>query len=159
MRITWQELTVDLTGQSSDELLSEWRWFLPEGMVLRMVSTLGDAFLSDSEGKIYWLDVGGAELTNIAENKEQFDALRQQPEYADKWFVPLLVGDLLSSGKMLATNQCFSYKIPLTLGGLFEPENFEPCHISVHFSTLGQIQQQVKHLPIGTKIDSVRLGD
>ena len=157
MRITWKELAIDLTDQSSDELLSEWLWLLPESMLLRMVSSLGDAFLSDADGKIYWLDVGGAELTLIANDRDQFDALRQHPENADQWFAPLLVGDIMSSGKTLKENECFSYKIPLTLGGLFEEENFEPCDLSVHFATLGQIQHQIKDMPIGTKIDSIKI--
>jgi len=150
---------VELSDQSSDELLAAWRWLVPSTLSLRMVSSLGDAFLEGPDGAIYWLDVGGAELSRIAESKAAFDRLRQQEEYSSQWFVPQLVGNLLASGKSLAKCQCFSYKIPLTLGGAFEPANFEPCDLSVHFHTLGQIQQQVKHLPVGTSISSVKLGD
>ena len=157
MRITWRELAVDLSGQSSNDLLAEWRWLVPSTYSLHMVSALGDAFLSDTDGHIFWLDVGSAELTIIAETKDAFDHLRQQPDCADRWFVPLLVGDLLASGKSLAAGQCFSYKIPLTLGGAFEPSNFDACDLSVHFHTLGQIQEQVKPLPVGTPITSVKL--
>jgi hypothetical protein len=100
VRITWRELAVDLSGQSADDLLSEWRWLVPSTFSLKMVSAIGDGFLSDNDGCIYWLDVGGAELTKIAETRDQFDRLRQQPDCAEKWFVPLLVGDLLASGEI-----------------------------------------------------------
>jgi hypothetical protein len=156
MRITWGELAVDFSDQSSDNLLAEWRWLVPSSYSLHMVSALGDAFLSDTGGQIFWLDVGSAELTAIAETKDAFDQLRQQPDCACRWFVPLLVGDLLASGKSLAIGQCFSYKIPPTLGGAFEPPNFDACDLSVHFHTLGQLQKQVRPLPVGTAITSVK---
>jgi hypothetical protein len=159
MRITWRELAVDLSGQSSDELLSEWRWMVPDPFVLRMVSALGDAFLEDEAGRIYWLDVGAAEVSCIAESKDEFDVLRQKPENSNQWFIPKLVGDILASGTSLSPGQCFSFKIPPTIGGSFEPSNFEPCDLSVHFSTIGQIQKQVKHLPVGTKIGKVEVGE
>jgi hypothetical protein len=157
MRITWRELAVDLSGQKTDDLLFEWRWLGLEDMSLQMVSTLGDAFLQDALGSIYWLNTGGAELNRIADSMDRFDAMRQQPEHTDEWFVPQLVGDLLSSGYNLEPDQCFSYKVPLTLGGEFQLGNFEPCNLSVHFHTLGQIQSQIKDMPVGTPISSVKL--
>ena len=157
MRITWKELAVDLTGQSSDVLLSEWRWLVPATCQLRMVSTLGDAFLEDESGAIHWLDVGGAEMTRIAGDADEFDRLRQLPDNADAWFAPQLVGALLEGNPGLGAGRCFSYVIPLTLGGEFAPGNFEPFSVSVHFDALGKIQRQVKDLPIGTPITSVKL--
>ncbi|MCE4360023.1 T6SS immunity protein Tdi1 domain-containing protein [Xanthomonas hortorum] len=139
--------------------MTEWHWLVPEALSLRMVSALGDAFLEDASGAIYWLDTGGAELIRIADSREKFDNSRQQPELANQWFAPQLVGDLLSAGHALGTGQCFSYKVPLTLGGEFQPDNFAPCDLTVHFDGLGKIQSQVKDLPVGAPISSVTLGD
>jgi hypothetical protein len=125
--------------------------------VLRMVSTLGDAFLEDEAGAIHWLDTGGAQLTRIADDAADFDRLRVVADNADTWFAPQLVGDLLDGGSGLGAGQCFSYRIPLTLGGQFAPENFEPCSLRVHFDALGKIQHQIKDLPDGTPITSVKL--
>ncbi len=157
MRITWQELAVDLTGQSSDLLLSEWRWLVPPTHQLRMVSTLGDAFLEDAAGSIHWLDVGSALVTRIADDADEFHRLRQSADNADDWFAPQLVGALLEGGLRLRVGQCFSYRIPLTLGGEFAPDNFEPCSLAAHFGGLGKIQRQVKDMPIGPQITSVQL--
>ena len=158
MKITWRELTVDLAGRASDELLNEWRWLVPEAMSVHMVSALGDAFLVDASNGVYWLDAGGAELSRIADSQEHFDVLRQNPHNANQWFAPQLVGNLMSSGQVLGPFQCFSYKVPLTLGGEFQPANFSACDLSVHFHTLGQIQSQVKNLPVGTPISSAKIG-
>lgn len=159
MKITWRELAVDLSGQPQNDLMAKWRWLVPEALSLRMVSALGDAFLDDPIGAMYWLDSGGAKLVRIAESQEQFDNLRQQPELASQWFAPQVVGDLLSAGHTLDPGQCFSYKVPPTLGGEFRPDNFVPCDLSVHFHTLGQIQSQVKDIPVGTPISSVTLSE
>jgi hypothetical protein len=157
MHITWKELAVDLSGQKPADLMSAWRWLIPNTMALRMVSSLGDGFLEDDNGAIHWLDVGGALLSRIADSREQFDVLRQQPENGNKWFVPQLVGDLLSAGKTLQPGQCFSYKVPPTLGGAFAPENFAACDLSVHFQTIGQMQEQVKQLPATTVVDGFKI--
>ncbi|MDD2272168.1 MAG: DUF1851 domain-containing protein [Desulfuromonadaceae bacterium] len=157
MKITWNELAVDLTGYTSEDLLSEWRWLVPDNFLLRMVSTLGDAFLEDSDGKIYWLDVGSAELQCIAKDTDDFFQLRQQPDNANEWFAPQLIGDLLSSGAVLQVGQCFSYNIPPTLNGKFSLENLQPRDLTAHFRAHGKIQRQVKSLPIGTEIKAVEL--
>lgn len=114
-------------------------------------------FLEDENGNIHWLDVGSATLSQIAVSRAQFDEMRQQVEYADRWFAPQLVGELMTSGITLEKNQCFSYKIPLTLGGTFDETNFDVCDVSIHFRTHGQIQKQVNDFPVGSKITSVEV--
>jgi len=156
MKITWRELAVDVSGQLSDALLSEWRWMVAATLDVRMVSALGDAFLESPDGAIFWLDVAAAELTRIAISKDEFEKLCQIPENVERWFMPQLVGGLLSGGSKLDAGECFSYKISPSLGGTFEPSNFEVCKLSRHFVAMGKIQAQVKHLPVGTRITSIQ---
>ncbi len=144
MRITWNELTVSLENQNTDDLLSDWRWLVGDGMQLFMVSSCGDMFRSDGRGQVFWLDCGTGQLQQIADSVAQFDRLRQQRENADRWFMPLLVGDLMASGVTLGPGECYGYKKPPILGGQIELSNFEPTELSVHFSILGQIHKQVK---------------
>jgi hypothetical protein len=157
VKITWNELVANIADLSSLDILADWRWLVPSQMNLVLVSALGDAFFEDAEGRIHWLDTGGAELTCIADSMVNFDLLRQLPENAEVWFIPLLVGDLLESGKILNAGQCFIYVIPLTLGGEITPANFEVCDISVHFRVLGGMQEQLKDVPVGTKITDIKV--
>jgi hypothetical protein len=157
MRITWNELTVSLEGQNPDDLLSQWRWLIGEDTTLFMVSSCGDMFLSDQNGRVLWLDSGTGQLLQIANSVAEFDSLRQQQQNADQWFMPQLVGDLLVKGVKLGPGECYSYKKPPVLGGEIALSNFEPTDLSVHFSALGQIHKQVKHLPAGTKISNINL--
>lgn len=157
MRITWNELTVSPNGVDLPGLLEEWRWLANESFEPVVISALGDLFLRDGEGRIYWLDVGWGELTEVAASGEEFKQLMTQPENANQWFVPQLIGDLLTSGKKLGPGECFSYIKPPVLGGEVDPGNFEPTDLQVHFSVLGQIHRQVKDLPPGTPIGAIKI--
>lgn len=157
MRITWKELTISPSGVDLPSLLSEWRWLVNETYEPVVISALGDLFLRDAAGQIFWLDVAWGELTQVAVSGEEFKQLMVQPDNANQWFVPQLVGDLLASGKHLGPGECFSYVKPPILGGKIEPDNFEATDLQVHFSVLGQIHRQVKDLPPGTPISAIQI--
>jgi len=159
MRITWNELIVGFDPNQSDALLSDWRWLVGGDAQIVLVSALGDLFLEDGGGRILWLDVGAARVTQAAESAEEFKRLMQQPDRADEWFVPQLIGDLITSGKQLAEGQCYSYTVPPMLSGEMELSNFEPTDLLVHCSMLGQIGRKIQHLPEGTKIDGFTTTD
>jgi hypothetical protein len=157
MRITWNELTVDFQKHGADDLLQDWRWLLGDSMRLLLVSAIGDMFLADTAGQVFWLEAGVGQLQKITGSIDQFQQLRQQRENVDQWFIPQLVIDMINSGVRLAPGQCCSYKKPPILGGEIELSNFEPMDLSVHFSILGQIHRQVKDLPPGTKIKDIKI--
>jgi len=152
MRITFSELTVDFSSCSESDLLADWRWLLRDAMQLLLVSALGDAFLVDEQGQVHWLDTGWAHVTTVAKSVDEFKGLMVQPDRAEEWFVPDLVGNLIEGGSRIGPGQCFSYKVPPVLGGKLEPGNLEPTDLAVHFSILGQIHEQTKDLPVGTRV-------
>jgi len=77
MRITWNELTVDFQKPGADALLQDWRWLLGDSMQLLIVSALGDMFLADANGQVFWLDTGTGQLQQIATSIDEFQRLRQ----------------------------------------------------------------------------------
>lgn len=155
MRITWNELTVKPDTIDLESLLTEWRWLVDDTYTPLVLGALGDLFLRRDDGRIFWLDTGWGELHEIAESREAFQAAMVEPENADEWFVPNLVGDLLTSGLRLGPGQCFGYKVPPTLGGEPEIENFEAVDMAVYFGVLGQVQRQVRELPPGTPVSAI----
>jgi hypothetical protein len=68
-----------------------------------------------------------------------------------------MVALLEARSEYLAAGQCYSYKIPPLLGGSFESANVEAMSAMVHFSIMGQIHEQTRHLPPGTKIGRVKI--
>lgn len=157
MRITWNELTVSLDNVDFDDILSDWRWLVGQEYTPVLISALGDLFLRHDDGRIFWLNVGWGQLLEVAASAAEFKQFMVQPSNAAEWFVPTLVGDILSSGKKLGSGECFSYQIPPAFGGEIEPDNFEPTNMSVHFSILGQIHEQVKDLPEGASIGEIKI--
>jgi hypothetical protein len=57
----------------------------------------------------------------------------------------------------LELGECYSCDIPPTLGGQLDPEDFERTELQTHFSVLGQLHRQTKHLTAGTKIDRINI--
>lgn len=155
MRITWNELTVSMDGVDLDGLLSEWRWLVDESYQPVLISSLGDLFLRHDDGRVFWLDAGGGSLSEVAASTEEFKSLMVQPQNANEWFVPQLVGDILTQGKSIQPGECFGYSVPPVLGGSMDADNFEPTDLQVHFGILGQIHRQAKDLPPGTAIGDI----
>jgi hypothetical protein len=156
MRVTWNDLTAKFDAKQCDALLDDWRWLVGDGMRLIVVSALGDLFLANADGQVFWLEAGAGRLSQVADSREEFEALLQRQECADEWFSPQLVAELIVSGKTLAHGQCYSYTVPPILSGKVEPQNFEPTDLLVHCSLLGQICRQSRDLPEGTRVASFK---
>lgn len=158
MKITWSDLTIDPQGLDAASLLDEWRWLVPRHLEPVVISALGDLFLQDQQGRIFWLDTGWGQLTEVARDFEDFEKQLQDHETATEWFIPQLVGDLMAKGKELGQGQCFGFVVPPVLGGEIALDNFEPIDVAVHVGVLGQIHRQVKDLPPGTPIGKIEIG-
>jgi len=156
MKVTWDDLTVKFDEHSSDRLVQDWTWLIGQDKRPIMVSSIGDLFLADASDKVYWLNTGDGTLTDVADGIEQFKERLQNPEIVNEWFLVDLIATLKAEGRKLEPRQVYSYKKLIVLGGDYSSDNFEPMDIEVHFSFAGQIHQQVKDLPPGTKINSVK---
>jgi hypothetical protein len=56
----------------------------------------------------------------------------------------------------LAIDKCVGYKVPLFLGGKDDYTNYEIADIEVYWEMQSQIFNQIKDLPPGTKISSIK---
>ncbi|MBT1702291.1 T6SS immunity protein Tdi1 domain-containing protein [Chryseosolibacter indicus] len=156
MTITWDDLTVKFDEYSSDRLLHDWTWLIGTDKILVLVSSIGDMFLRDGTDKVYWLNSGDGTLTQVAESVDDFKTKLQDPKVVQDWFLVGLISSLKEEGHKLQSAQVYSYKKLIVLGGDYSTDNFEPTDIEVHFSFAGQIHQQVKDLPPGTKIKAIK---
>jgi hypothetical protein len=153
MNLTLEQLTKDTTRINLDDILSCWQWRLTDIQAVLAVSVLGDIFLLGNDAAVYWLQTDTGELTKVAETLKQYQQFLSDEEKIDEWFLPLLVEKLLAVGKTLKENEVYSYKKPPFLGGDYSVDNIAPADMSVHFTFSGQIYEQVKDLPDGTKVN------
>jgi hypothetical protein len=153
MKLTWNDLTINPQGLDFDALMESWRWLVDQSFSPVLLSALGDFFLRDEAGAVYWLDTGWGRLTKVAGSLDEFNALRVKPDTAREWFRADLVGQMKTAGIHLEAGQCYGWKTPPVLGGEESAENLEPTDLEIHFGILGEIHEQVKDLPPGTPIN------
>ena len=153
MKLTWNELTINIAELDFEKLLNDWTWLLKRDMKPLLVSALGDVFLEDLDGSIHWLDTNFGSLTCIAKSAVEFKEMITVPENVSEWFLPQLIGDLIQT---LTAGQCYSADHPPGLGGEFILSNLKPTDIYIHYSIFGKIFSQIQNLPVGTKLNDIK---
>ena len=150
-----KKLTIDINTVDISDILSCWLWQITNLESVYMITVFGDIFYIGKDKGIYWLQSDCGDLVKVAENIEQFQKNLLDENKFDEWFLPQLVENLINAGKILKENQVYSYKIFPIIGGEYTVDNIEPTDISVHFALTGQICEQIKELPDGSKINIV----
>jgi len=150
--LSLQELTKDTNKVDLEDICSSWQWCLMDQKSIALISCVGDMFLVAKDDSINWLDTGAGQLKMIARNMQEFIELLEKDENIDRWFLAPLVEELVKAGKILKENEVYSFKQMPVIGGDYSIDNFEPTDISVHFALTGQIAEQIKNVPDGTKV-------
>lgn len=150
---------IEQNGHDWQALLSDWDWMLPSVFTILFVNRFGDLFIKVNDGSIHMLDIGVGTLDHLASDWDNFCTQLDQWDNADQWLMIPLVDKCVSSGLVLGPDQCYSYKNPPILGGIYTVENVSICNLSVHYSFQGQILQQIKDLPDGTRVKVRVIGD
>jgi hypothetical protein len=150
-------LIISIGKRKFDSLLSDLRWLVSPDHTPFLMTAFGNLFLRDRMDGVYFLDLMSGEFTQVAASNGEFERLCDDREMRKKWFLSFLLIELRKLQGDLASGECYSCKIPLSLGGQLEPENFERVDLEVHYSVLGQVHQQTKNLPLGTRIEHVKI--
>ena len=158
MKITWDDLKVNISNINNNSLLESWHWLIGNDKTPILVSSIGDVFLTDKSGKCFWLNIGEGIIDEVAENVEEFKEKLNDKEIVNEWFLVELITELKKNGMELTENNLYGYKKLPILGGEYEPENFEITNIEIHFDLSGQIHKQVKDLANGTKVNNIKMG-
>ena len=150
-------LRIETAGIPTESLLSDWRWLVGPSYTPLLITAFGDMFLRDGLGQVHFLDLMSGEFKQVAISQNEFDRLCDDKEKRRNWFLGFMFTEVRRELGDLSPGECFSCKIPLSLGGQLEVENLERTDLQTHYSILGQLHRQTKHLPPGTKIDSIRV--
>jgi hypothetical protein len=149
---------IAIDGLASEELLEDWMWLLKKPHTLIAMTNFGDLFVQDKGGHVHFLDLVSGDLKEVANSTAELQQLVAQKENQKRWFLTDLLTQLEHAGLLLSPGQCFGFKIPPALGGRVELSNVEIVPLAVHISLMGQIHQQVKDLPAGTRIKGFKIG-
>jgi Domain of unknown function (DUF1851) len=147
-----QDYLIDQTGLDWSALLAEWRWLLPQEFSVWLFTRTGDLFITLPDGSIHVLDVGAGELRRVADNRADACVKIDDPKVADDWLMIPVVDQLVASGCVLGSGQCYSYRVVPVLGGSYALEGRVLLPIREHFGAWGSLHRQVAALPDGAQM-------
>jgi ribosomal protein L16 Arg81 hydroxylase len=120
-----------------DALINHWSWIFEDDISIVMMSRLGDFFLEDDNGIIYWLNTGTGELDRIAASDAEFQQLLQTESF-DDWFLTDLVDECHAAGLVPGDGEVLSYKIlPIFEEGEYTVENMHVISAEAHLEYSG----------------------
>jgi hypothetical protein len=157
MPITMNDLTISPAGIDMPSLLSDWEWAMPEPLRPVLLTAMGDVFAQGESGAVYFLDTAEGTVNPVADDGATFQSLLRDSQFVTDHMYPSRIVELRKAGKLLAPTEVYSHQQPLVLGGVDEVDNLEPTFACVAISLHGQIHQQVKDLPEGTKISGIEI--
>jgi hypothetical protein len=152
MSSAWRNSIIETEGFDAAKLLATWRWLVNDSYTILFATQLGDLFLKDSNGQIFWLATDSGELRNVASDESSFFQQLNNPQTVIDWFATPIIDCLIASKMVLAKGQCYTYFTLPILGGSYEPDNFKLVDLQTHFDIWGPIHEQIKEIPDGTEI-------
>jgi hypothetical protein len=147
-----EEYTLPVSRQDWPDLLADWKPILPEAFTPWVLTKFGELFVSTAHCGIGVLRVSGFEYERVANDEKDFREWLVDPDKVTEWFLAPLVDRLEKSGRLLGTEQCYSFVQALGLGGPLSAENVTVLSIRNHFCGWGKVFRQVGGLPPGTEV-------
>ncbi len=136
--------------------LESWDWIDFTGKKPFLATAFGDVFF-ESDGGVYFLDKVSGELELICNTKEELENILNTPDGQDHYLMSELVLLAREQGLILNEGECYEFKIAPILGGAIEYSNLQKMNFKISLHINGQLIKQVKDLPLGTKINEVKL--
>ena len=116
------------------------------------LSRSGDAFVLEPDGRVWWLDTGAGEFTEVAPTIEAFDQLLSDPKEATRVLLTPVVEEFIRLHGPFLPGRCLGYTQLPILGGSYTVENRWSAPASEHFALTGEIHRQIHDLPHGTEV-------
>ena len=147
-----EDLLTVFEAVEAERIATSWQWLLPAGTGAWFSTAMGDLFLRDGEGRVYWLAVDAGTVELVADSAIEFEDDLQDPENYALCFAEDFVDELQEAGLKLRPGECYSYRELPLLGGSYEFENFRVLPILEHFQTWGAVHERLKDIPEGAQI-------
>jgi hypothetical protein len=136
--------------------LEAWSWIGVSTKKPIRVTAFADVFLQDKDG-IWFLDSVEGKLKRVCATTVELDALLKTEEGKDAYLFAGFVERAHREGLTLGSGECYSFKINPVLGGAMDYRNIEKQDFVVALHIAGQIHEQVRNLPPGTKISELKI--
>ncbi len=152
MPVSIQDYLIEQAGIDWSEALSTWSWLLPTELTLWLINKFGDLFMVYPDGTVHMLDVGAGTLARIADSRDDFCTKIDESDNAAAWLLIPFANRLVAGGMRLNSGQCYGLVTPPVLGGQYVIENIYQISVASYLCLLGEIHEQLRDLPDGTKV-------
>jgi hypothetical protein len=138
--------------------LESWGWLPIQSKEPVLVTAFGDIFLESSEG-IWFLDTLEGNLVRVCNSMADLKKLLATEEAENHYLFAGFVERAHHEGMLLEESECYDFKLNPIVGGKIEYENIEPRNFVVAVNIAGQLHEQTKNMPPGTKITGFTIKD
>jgi len=147
-------LTKRFSSDQYADALESWSWIGVDDKMPLLSSLFGHVFLQGTEG--YWyLDVIAGSLDLLWPDAVTLQAALGTEAGQDDFLLGGLAMAAERRGLVLGDNEVFDFNPPPALGGPIDIANLTATDFVVAVNIAGQIHEQVRNLPAGTKIGHV----
>ena len=134
-----------------DQALDSWDWIGLASCEPIFASLFGDIFFRAADG--YWfLDSIDGSLSKPWATEADLRRALDSEEGQDRYLLGALATSAKARGIVLGAKQVYDFVPPPALGGSFDVDHLVVLDFVVSVNLAGQLHQQIKHLPPGTKI-------
>ena len=147
-----EQYTLPAVRPDWDRLLVNWQPLLPPHCSPWFLTKFGEIFFCHGDGKIGMLQVSCFQYKVVAKDKTDFQEWLVGPVKMTEWFLAPLVQRLESTGKLLQPEHCYSFVMPLGLGGQLAVENVMAIPVREHFRCWGGVFRQLRDIPDGGQV-------
>jgi hypothetical protein len=152
------ELIRRFTAEQYSGALEAWRFLGVDGKQPLFCSPFGDVFLQSDDG-VWFLDVVGGTLSREWSSVQDLEAALNTVDGQSHFLMVGLAQSAADLGLVPSPQQVIFFKIPPMVGGALAADNLELADMVVAINLFGQIHQQTRHLPPGTRISGLRITD
>ena len=136
------------------QALESWAWTGADRMTPLFTSPFGDVFLAAEDG-LYWLDTLRGTLTRRWSGRGELTTDLAAAAGQDEFLLLELAEAAHDRGLVPGPEEVYGFVVPPVLGGAFDASNVEVIDFVVSLTVSGQIHEQVKDLPPGTRITGI----
>lgn len=131
--------------------LESWAWLDLAAKTPAFSSLFGDVILESADG-LWFLDVVEGKLTRPWSSESELRAALAEPEMREQYLREGLAVAAAEDGIALAPDEIYDFSTPPILGGELAVENLKATDFEVALNIAGQIHDQVRDLPEGTRV-------
>ena len=148
-------LLIEQSRNGIDDALESWDWMDFSDKTPFITTAFGDILFESKEG-IFFLDSIGGSLDKVTVTKKELQNILNTEDGQDHFLMAGLVVAARNEGLFLDEGECYDFKVSPALSGPMDIGNLQKMSFKVSLHIAGQLMKQLKDLPPGTKINSIK---